>query len=41
MRNQINMTITSKIVYKCDKIQGIMPCLNTYRITDGGMDQLQ
>ena len=41
MRNQINMTITSKFIYKCDEVQGVMPSSNTHRTTDVRMDQLQ
>ena len=26
MRNQINIIIMSKDIYKCDEIQGTMPC---------------
>ena len=37
----IHMTITSKVIYKCDEVQDIMPYSNTYRIIDVIMNELQ
>ena len=31
MKNQINMTITSKVIYNCDEVQGVMPYFNSYK----------
>ena len=41
MRNHINMTTMSKVIYKCDEVQGVMPCSNIHKTTDVRMDQSQ
>ena len=30
----IHMTITSKVIYKCDEVQDLIPCFNTHRTTN-------
>ena len=40
MRNQVNITVTSKVIYKCYEVKGFMPCSNSYRTIDVKIDYL-
>ena len=32
------MTVISKVIYKCDEVQGVMPGFNTYRTVNVKMN---